>query len=299
MRATETEIAGSYKVTVRTFQRDLCELTKAGLIRYHKDGRENIYVFLDPEDADLNGKHGRYRKAVKKRKATSASCVRDQKATPKSCISGEKATPASPKRVTPVSRIPQGVTKRGQNAEETANRTAIDSREQRGPPGTLPAHLAARFLKQLEFPLEDKRRLLRKYKASRILEVRRRFNIKAAKGYPKNPRGLVLTMLAQDEISQGEASAASFDAQEAYEKRKRRGEVKKADRDIHAWRKAQPDAEELLERAEKDVAFMAGGNGSRLSKATIPVLLKGFLWRVRKQREREARLEVPSLAGET
>lgn len=292
--ATEDQIARRYNVTARTFQRHLGDLVKVGLVALRRWGRNNAYLLLDPDQADYS--------ILAEKHTTAVSPIDKKHTTAVSPIEKEKTTAVSPKHTTELSCGTEPILLKAskRSTKKAVSRMSADSSSGKDKTD-LPKTFAARFLKSLNFNLKDRLKLLRKYPAGRILEVKRCFEIKAARGYPKNPRGLVLTMLRDDDISVPESRAAAAQACESYEVHKREIEEKKADRDIIAWLNKQPDKQELLKRAEKDVRFRAGGkgNGKRLNKAMVETLVKGYLQRERNKREREKRLEVPSLAAAT
>jgi len=289
--AGEEHIARQYNVSVRTFRRHLAELIEARLVKVERAGRKNRYYLLDPEKAQLPGpaEHRSELSGVESEHRPEMSGIEEKHRSELSGIKEKHRSELSGVQKRIYIRHPKEDTKK-----KAASRMSTGSSKQ-GAGRKLPGELAARFLKKLGFSIGERRKLLKKYPAGRILDVRSRFKLKCEKSYPKKPRGLVLTMLREDPVKPPEAKAAAAQACEEHWKRKRENEERRADADIFAWLKSQEDCEELKKRAQLHVRTFA--QGGAVNKVAAETMLRGFLWKKRRKRERAARNEVPSLSA--
>src|SRR4030042_403341 len=202
--ASEEEVSLQYNVSVRTFRRHLAELVKARLIKFERAGRNNRYYLLDPACAQLEHRpkmtaiepantgqnwpvlpeHRPEMSGVEEKHRTEMTAIEPEHRPELAGVGGGVFIPPIP----PKGGIPQRT-----NSKKAVPRMSLDTSKIEAN-RTLSDELAARFLKSLEFTREDRERLLKKYSSGRIIEIERRFKIKAARGYPRKPRGLFLSM---------------------------------------------------------------------------------------------------------
>jgi len=261
---SQCTLAQEVALSVRQVQRHLDCLEEIGLILKRKEGRNNIYYFIDPKKADLfdaepQGNYGPITPTSDSQHATSMPSI--------------KTTAVSPDSEPIIIN-----NKKGRKIEEKAQNPdiAYTYRENRVVDDNTEAALA--FLNSIGF--EGAEKAVQRYGPRRILANQRRFDAK--KKSIRNPAGLFKRMLA-DELTEGEISGGSFEKCEEYLRDKRDREVEESDHDLKSWL-ARLDPEERASIERKVELDFFRETGMKKAKGLLDWLLKKPLYLKYRQR---------------
>jgi len=256
--AAEKIIAEGYGVTDRTFRRHAAELAKVhaiGIVR--RSGVASTYVLLDLDKADL-GRADR------------------QEPTPE--IQPE---PESEPRTIEVG-VDRHKTEHAKTNIRKTSRSSIAATNRR--------KLAIAFLQAVFREKNTQQGLLRQHSPEEILWAKRELDHKP--GRVKNPPGLVVYFLGLPKDKKNLTAAANEVEHEAMKKallredqvERAREQREQTEKSLTEWLNEQPDKAETLEQAKEYVKLEL--KGSKANFQTVFHATRGYLWKIRRQRER-------------
>jgi len=300
--AAESAVAEAYGVSTRTWRRDLRELENARLILAVKSGRNNRYIFLDPQQADLGGPRGKHKpkkqgtepSAKKAEKRTEPSAKNEKQGTEPSAKKAEKRTePSAKKRTEPsafsgdnliTEDLPEDLRKeRNAKARFLVNCKVDPLDPDVGDKLTICVAFLSKF-----FSLKTCQSRLRNAGINKVLAVKREFEAKETK--VNNPAGLITHMLKQAMDPAVVVADSNLElhlwrkgnaAAEDRQQRARENRESKR-KSILEWLNGQEDKDELTERAKKHAEEFS----QNADTSTVLRTFEGFLWKERKKRDR-------------